>query len=147
MEPVAVVKCKSQHRHIDSTCCCFCQKQAPTKDLRMASTEGKIWTKVVARERRLCDTKFADVLERLEMVLEPEFGALQLKWQKVCDSSFSSESKLKGFQELRVPLMSGEHDSDTQASTSSDPSPAKQCSCLPAIDWKLCMFCQQKDKR
>ena len=57
----------------------------------------------------MCDTKFADVLERLEMVLEPEFGALQLKWQKVCDSSFSSESKLKGFQELRVPLKGLSH--------------------------------------
>lgn len=141
MEPVAVIKRKV--RDTDYTSCFFCQTHTPVKDLRTASTDGKIRAKTVADQRRkFGDTHWLDVLDRLETLSQEDFELLEVKWHKNCYASFTAENKIA---RLRKQHQASEEGSAACASHTTDISPAKRRSSQTTINWKLCMFCQRED--
>ena len=92
MDPVYTIKRKRQV-DINKLGCLFCNNSAG--DFRIASSEGKERTCTLGQHRRkLGDTIYADVLQRLEDLSEEQFYALEIRWHKGCYSSFSLKNKI-----------------------------------------------------
>ena len=116
-------------------------------DLRTASTEGKNRTRTVADQRRkLGDTTNVDILERLEVLSEEEFHAMEHRWHKTCYFTFTSESTLSRLkkQGQSSAQLASHHGLDPCSSTTSVPT---RRSTQRAMNWSLCMFCQEEGKR
>ena len=91
-------------------------------------------------------TRYLDVLDRLEILSQEDFDALEVKWHKSCYGTFSSESKLDRLRK-QCQASSQEGPSTSHDHCCSIPSVPTRRSAQKAIDWTLCMFCQSQNKR
>lgn len=72
--------------------CLLCQSTTE-QQLRSASDQGKERIRtVIAERRRLNDTEFVDVIDRLETIPDNEWTCVNMKWHKDCYSNFTAET-------------------------------------------------------
>jgi len=149
VDPVSSLTSNKRRLNNNNTCCFFCQSDSG--NLRIGSEDGKARVKTVAEQRRnLGDTQYADVIERIRIILDDEHSSQTVVWHKDCYSTYTSETQLERLSKKRqhclaintAPAVTSDHSTPTVCALG----PRRRSSQTP-IDWSLCMFCQNHSNK
>lgn len=142
MDPLSVIKAKRHKGDSSKKVCYICKGSKSQNTFSAAKEDGKERVWCVAGERReLGDTQFTEVIHHTSLITKDDFCALDITWHKNCYATFTSREKIERLRDKK-----DKSESSTSHSECDKPSLPSRRSFQSAINWALCMFCQEKKK-
>ena len=136
--PVTSLK-RQKGQDAKSKQCLFCGSKG---DLRCPSEEGKNRIVDAARERqRLNDTASSSIIKKILPENGQDIATGTFKYHHKCYSNFTDKRKIERIRKKHEST-TGFNEGETSTGKSR---PSRRSSREHAIDWNLCMFCQDKN--